>query len=75
MRILKIHLPAHLCKFAIGVNNTSGKFLPLVSMTPAINLPRLSTTRWQIMESILDNLHLKVKLKKKNCLYVKGTQA
>jgi hypothetical protein len=50
--ILK-HWHSHLCKFAVGVNesigkvavgvnNTGGK-LPLVSTTPAVNFPPVST--------------------------------
>jgi hypothetical protein len=38
---LKKQLRGHLCKFAIGVNDTSAK-LPLVSTTLAVNLPLVS---------------------------------
>jgi hypothetical protein len=38
---LKKQLCFHLCKFATGVNDTGGK-LPLVSTTPAVNLPPVS---------------------------------
>jgi hypothetical protein len=48
---LKKHLRAHLCKFAIGVNDTSRKLLPLVSTTSAVNLPPVSN-RWQIIGTI-----------------------
>ncbi len=41
--------------------------LPAVSTTLAENLPPVSTkTRWQIMGTMSDCLHLKVNLKKKN---------
>ncbi len=33
----------HRCKFAAGIIDTGGKF-PLVSLTPATNLPPVSTT-------------------------------
>jgi hypothetical protein len=56
LQILKKHLGARLCKFSTSVNDTGSKFaagvndisgnLPLVSMTPVVNLPRCQRQWW-----------------------------
>jgi hypothetical protein len=48
-------------QYVIGINNTSG------------NLPTVSATWWQIMGTVSDFLHLKVRLKEKIYLYVNST--